>query len=142
MNTARRIVAACGIVGAIVAMLNAYVVPSTQWYQEAVVQSTILVVAAVLVLTLMAELLLRFFSRPLLKLFLLIITTGVAAWPNIYLVGAAFYGREQADFQTWHLLSLFTAVRVVEAVVIFGALAAGSCLLIVLIQRLRRKSVA
>jgi hypothetical protein len=110
------------------------------WYRDAVVKGSLWVAASLVLVGLGAELLGRFFRGPVMQLYLLMLVITAAVVPNLYLNAAAFFGRETADFQTWHLLPLFAVMYQVEAVMWVAIFAGLGCLVYLALRRLRKGS--
>lgn len=124
MVLARRIIYLAALVLLIAALVNVFVFPSTDWYREAIVEGVIIATAEVALLAGFLELFARFVQWPRSRIYLLIFAGPPMLLTSIYVFRCAWFGRDVAQFDTWHLVGMFAIISFVWAV--FAAIACAA----------------
>ena len=119
-----------GIAFLITAIISASIADMPQWYSEAIYESVTYLFFSFCILAVITNFLARFTSNILLSIFVLSIVLSAVIIPLIYVNGAAFLGGENAKFESWHLLSMFTAIYQVQASIFFGGITGIFCCII------------
>lgn len=78
------------------------------WFNEAIFITTGYIVTSILIYMVVYLIITKIWNHPFVERFFLITALPFVLIPNLYLNAAYFLGAEQASFETWHLLTLFT----------------------------------
>lgn len=104
------------------AVLNVLWFPATDWYASTVIESVKFAGIGCAALAGVLEILSRYATSPRSQWFVFVFAAVTSAMVPGYVFAAAWFGRENARFDTWHLLSLFTFVQFVLAIVAAAAI--------------------
>lgn len=80
------------------------------WFIKTTFTTSAYIVISMLVFSIVYGVVLHFWKSTYTKVFFAITGLPFVVVPNLYSNGAYFWGYEKAEFSTWHLLSLFTAM--------------------------------
>ena len=125
-----RLIYVSGFVILVAAAIRTFLGAGPDWFGEAVYTSCAFVAVSLIVFWLASELALRFSTRRGVHFLVLAIALAAVITPVLYISRAAFFGQGSAEFDTWHLLPLFTLMHQVKIVVIVGAI--GGCLMAII----------
>ncbi|HTU67666.1 MAG TPA: hypothetical protein VMF52_17070 [Steroidobacteraceae bacterium] len=102
------------------AVFNVSSVPAPDWFADAVVRSAAFAAGGFLVLIAVLELFAKFVARPRGPIYLLLFALLPLLGTGWYVARAAWFGRDVAKFDTWHLVSLFAIVHFVWMILAAG----------------------
>ena len=106
------------------------------WFAPPIYDSAKYAFFSICVLAVITNVISRFSSKKLFFSFLFTIVLTAVIIPNIYINGALYLGRHEADISTWHLLPMFTAIHQAQSVLFIGLIAGIICISIWLVRKL------
>lgn len=107
----RRIIILAGIGAAVIACATAFIFNEPSWFKEAICETARYLVFSLVVIAAVGELVDCEVSKGFIRFSMLVLTGIATGVPSLYLLIAAFPGREIADVNTWHLLPLFAVIN-------------------------------
>lgn len=119
-----------GVVFLASAVIGARIAGMPPWFSQPVYESVIYLFTSFCVMAIVTNILAKYTSSLLLSIFVLSIVLTAILIPNIYINGAVFFGQNNAKFNTWHLLSMFTVMYQVQATILIGFITGIICSLI------------
>ena len=99
-----------GIFLAILSCLGAFFKNKELWFSEAVYLSAAYIILSIAFLYGFFFLVTKLWNGKIMSIFIFCVMLTAIAVPNFYINTAVFFGAEQAEFSTWHLLPLFAAM--------------------------------
>jgi hypothetical protein len=106
------------------AVFNVHYFPAPDWYRDPVQFGAWVAVIELMVLVVALEIVARFVRRPRAPLHLFVFAIFGALVPTFYLCFGAWFGREQAKLDTWHLIGIFTVMKFLGALVFAAMISA------------------
>lgn len=109
------------------------------WMQKTIFVTSAYVFVSILCFSIIIWLIKLKFENKYLNTVILSIALPFVLIPNLYLNGAVLLGRQSANFQSWHLLSLFSAMYQIVTSIFCGLISITIC--IILFFYGKRKSI-
>jgi len=133
-----RVVYICGFIALVAAAGIARDVEAPPWFAESIYRSCLWAGIVLALLWGLSELMLRLFKNGSFRFLLFAIAAGAAIAPGFYVLYAALYGLEEADFDNWGLLSSFTVLEQMIAIVLVGGVTVCLIVLVALVRHCSR----
>lgn len=93
------------------------------WFKNIIFQTSAYLLFTTLVFGIICSLInINEKNKPV-QLLIIAASIGFVIIPDLYLNSVVFLGREEASIETWHLVSLFTAIYQILSAVMFGLIA-------------------